>query len=213
MEEAAAFVDRGLRINPDATGSAAWLMAVYGLLGKEKEARATLEIYTKGRGGEPRIRNIMYFFPFNDPVLADRFAESLIKAGVQGQASEHLPGFQENRLNGEEIKRLLFGSKISGFFSNYPVGRQWQIDRERDGRFTWRGPEPIPTGKNEQEPVLSDTGKSWIEDDMLCQQYEKRFWGLGFCSTVFRNPKGTYEGKDEYFSFQDFGTVTFSLVR
>jgi hypothetical protein len=48
--------------------------------------------------------------------------------------------------------------------------------------------------------------KSWVEGDVLCQQYEKRFGGLEFCSTVFRNPKGTYEGKDEYspYSCRDF---------
>jgi TolB-like protein/Flp pilus assembly protein TadD len=213
LEEAAALIERGLRINPELTGSASWLTATYGLLGKAKEARAALEIYNKGRAVKPSVRNIMYFFPFTDLALADRFAEGLIKAGVPGRPSEYLPGFKENRLNGEEIKRLLFGSRISGFFGNYPGGGQWQIDRARDGRFTWRGQEPISTGKNEQEPTLSDTGKSWIKNDMLCQQYQKRFWGLEFCSTVFRNQKGTDEGKDKYFLFQDFGSETFSVVQ
>jgi adenylate cyclase len=213
LKEAAALIERGLRINPELTRSASWLMAIYGLLGKGKEARAALEIFKKGRGVEPRIRNIMYFFPFSNPSLADRFAEGLIKAGVPGRPSEYLPAFKENRLNGEEIKRLLFGSTSIGFFGNYPGGRQWQIDRGRDGRFTWSGPEPISTAKDGQERILSDTGKSRIEGDMLCQQFQKRFWGLEFCSTVFRNPKGTEEGKDEYFSFHDFGSVAFSLVR
>jgi Flp pilus assembly protein TadD len=84
LEEAATLIEKGLRINPELTRSASWLMAIYGLLGKEKEARAALEIFRKGRGVAPRIRNIMYFFPFNDPGLADRFAEGLIKAGVPG---------------------------------------------------------------------------------------------------------------------------------
>jgi TolB-like protein len=213
LEEAATLVEKGLRINPELTGSAAWLVAIYGLLGKEKEAHAALEIYKKGRAAEPRIRNIMYFFPFNDPAVTDRFAEGLIKAGVPGRPSEYLPAFKKNQLTGEEIKRLLFGSTSIGFFGNYPGGRQWRIDRGRDGGFTWRGPEPISTGKNGQEPISSDTGKSWIEGDMICQQYQKRFWGLEFCSTVFRNPKGTGADKDEYFLFQDVGSVAFSLVR
>jgi adenylate cyclase len=215
LEEAAALIERGLRINPELTGSASWLIAIYGLLGKEKEARAALEIYNKGRTVRPRVRNIMYFFPFNDPVLADRFAEGLIKAGVPGRPSEYLPAFKENRLNGEEIKRLLFGSTITGFNNNYPDGQKWWIDRGRDGGITWRGQDPIlfSTVKNGQEPISSDTGKSWIEGDMICQQYQKRLWGLEFCATVFRNPKGTDESKDEYFFFQDFGSVAFSLVR
>jgi hypothetical protein len=110
---------------------------------------------------------------------------------------------------------LLFGSTITGFNHNYPGGQQWWIDRGKDGGFTWRGQESTSfrTVKNEQEQILSDTGKSWIEGDMICQQHQKRLWGLEFCSTVFRNPKGTDEGKDEYFFFQDFGSVAFSLVR
>jgi TolB-like protein/Flp pilus assembly protein TadD len=213
LEEAAALIERGLRINPELTGSASWLTATYGLLGKEKEARAALEIYNKGRPVKPTIRNIMYFFPFNDMGLADRFAEGLIKAGVPGRPSEYLPSFKENRLKGEEIKLLLFGSTITGFDQNYPGGPQWWIERGKDGGFTWRGQESISTGKNDQEPILSDTGMSRIEGDMICEEYQKRLWGLEFCSTAFRNPRGTDEGKDEYFLFQDFGTITFSLVR
>ena len=155
----------------------------------------------------------MYFFPFNNPALADRFAEGLIKAGVPGRSSEYLPAFKENRLNGGEIKRLLFGSTSIGFFGNYPGGRQWRIDRGRDGGFTWRGPEPISTGKNGQEPISSDTGKSWIEGDMICQQYQKSWHGLEYCSTVFKNPGGTRKGKDEYFYCRDFGFMPFSMVR
>ncbi|MBN2034657.1 MAG: hypothetical protein JW836_15405 [Deltaproteobacteria bacterium] len=214
LEEAAGLIEKGLRINPDLTLSASWLMATYGLLGKEKEARAALEIYNKGWAGEvePRIRNIMYNLPFNTPTLADRFAEGLFKAGVPGQPSEYLPGFKETRLNGEEIKGLLFGSTITGIFAD---GQQWWIDQGKDGGFTWRSQGSISfrTAKNELVTISSDTGKSRVEGDMICQQHQKRFWGLEYCSTVFRNPKGTEDGKDEYFFFQDFGFLPFSLVR
>jgi adenylate cyclase len=214
LEEAAGLIEKGLRINPDLTLSASWLMATYGLLGKEKEARAALEIYNRGWAGEvePRIRNIMYNLPFNTPTLADRFAGGLFKAGVPGQPSEYLPAFKENRLNGEEIKGLLFGSTITGIFAD---GQQWWIDQGKDGGFTWRSQGSISfrTAKNELVTISSNTGKSRVEGDMICQQQQKRFWGLEYCSTVFRNPKGTEDGKDEYFFFQDFGFLPFSLVQ
>ena len=215
IEEGAALIEKAFRINPDLTRSAPWAMAANGLLGKEKEARAALEIYKKGRRAPPRIRNIMYFFPFADRVLSDRFAEGLIKAGVPGQAPENLPGCKENRLNGEEIKQLLFGSTITGFNEDDPRRQQWRIERGKDGGFTWRGQEAMPfrTIQNEQEQILSDTGKSWIEGDMICQQGQKRLGGQEFCSTAFRNPRGTEKGKDEYFLFDDFGSVAFSRVR
>ena len=212
LEEAAALIERGLKINPDMTRSGSWLVAIYGLLGKEEEARTALETFSKGRAPKPGMRNITYFFPFTDQALADRFAEGLIKGGVPGRASEYLPGFKENRLKGEEIKDLLFGSVITGFFGDTLGGKQWRIVRAKDGEFTWHGPEPATPSKTE-EPTASYKGKSWIEGDMLCQQYEKRLSGLEFCQSVFRNPRGTHESKDEYFQFSDFGSPTFSVAR
>jgi len=60
---------------------------------------------------------------------------------------------------------------------------------------------PTQTGPN------ADRGKSWIEGDTICHQFEKLYWGLEFCGTVFRNPKGTNEGKDEYFFCNDKGNT------
>jgi hypothetical protein len=59
----------------------------------------------------------------------------------------------------------------------------------------------------------SDRGESRIEGDMICHQFQKSYWGLEFCGTVFRNPKGTNESKDEYFFCNDIGFTPFSLVR
>jgi len=38
---------------------------------------------------------------------------------------------------------------------------------------------------------------------MICTQYQKNWWGLESCSTVFKNPSGTNEGKNEYFFVND----------
>ncbi len=205
LEEAANFVEKKLRLNPELTGSAAWLVASYGLLGRQKEARAAWDIYMKGRdwynrGKEPQIQGIMYYFPFKDRVVADRFAEGMAKAGVKGQPTGYFPAYRENQLTGQEIKSLLFGSTITGIS---PDGQQWSVERKENGAATYRGPGPISV----------NVGKSWVEDDVLCQQYQKRWQGLEYCSTVFRNPKGTYEGKDEYFLCRDIGFSPFSVVR
>jgi TolB-like protein/Flp pilus assembly protein TadD len=200
LEEAASLVEKGIRLNPELTGSAGWLLATYGLLGRDKEASAAMDIYKKGKAGEFYIREVMYFFPFKDRTVADRFAEGLSKAGVKGRPSEYLPAFKENQLSGDQVKKLLFGSTIIGIV---PDGRQWSAERKENGAITYRGPGPIS----------ADVGKNWTEGDVLCQQYEKRFWGLEFFSTVFRNPKGTYEGKDEYFLCSDIAFSPFSVVR
>jgi hypothetical protein len=96
--------------------------------------------------------------------------------------------------------KLVFGSKIIGVVDGEP----WWIDRKKNGEFTARrGPGPIP----------ADMGRSRIEGDMVYTQYQKRFLGIEFCSTVFRNPGGKYETKDEYFSCSDIGFIPFPLVK
>jgi hypothetical protein len=202
LEEAANLVEKAHRIKPEMTGNIPFLVSIYGLLGREKEARAALEIYIKEgwQGVEPRLPEIMYWFPFKDRAVADRFAEGMVKAGIPGPPSGYFPAFKENQLTGEEIKRLAFGSKITGIDAD---GQQWWMDQKKNGEFTWRG----------GGPISSDTGKSRIEGDMQSVQFQKNFWGLEYCLTVFRNPRGTYEGKDEYFSCTDMGFAPWSVVR
>jgi hypothetical protein len=142
----------------------------------------------------------MYYHPFKDREVADRFAKGLLKSGISEKPNDYLPAFKKNQLNGEEIKRLLFGSTITGIGLD---GQQWWIDRKRNGEFTYRG----------LGPISSDTGKSRIEGDMFCRQYQESFGGVEIRGTVFRYPEGTSKGKDEYFWCSDFGFETFSLVK
>jgi hypothetical protein len=198
LEEAAALFEKLRRLSPETWLGAPWLASIYGLLGREEEARRQLE---KGGGfGFPLVRR-MYVYPFKDQAVADRFAKGLIKAGLKGPPSGYLPAFKENQLTGEEIRRLLFRSKITRI--DLFNGQQWWEDRTKNGELTWRGPGPIS----------SDSGMSRIEGDMFCTQFQKRLWGVEFCATVFRNPKGTYESKNEYFLCTDMWFIPFSLVK
>jgi hypothetical protein len=198
LEEAATLFEKLRRLSPETWLGAPWLASIYGLLGREEEARRQLE---KGGGFGFTLVPRMYVYPFKDRAIADRFAQGLIKAGLKGPPSGYLPAFKENQLTGEEIKRLLSGSKITGV-SLYD-GLQWWEDRAKSGEFTWRG----------SGPISYDTGVSRTEGDMICTKYQKRLWGVEFCATVFRNPKGTYESKNEYFFCTDMWFIPFSLVK
>jgi hypothetical protein len=77
---------------------------------------------------------------------------------------------------------------------------RFEIDFKKNGEFTWRGANS------------SDDGKNRIEGDMICTQYQKNWWGLEHCATVFKNPSGRPETKDEYFFASDIGFRTFSPV-
>ena len=202
LEEAVGLFEKAMRLNPESAPSwARWLASFYGLLGRDQEARAALETNKKVWGNRPfNLRIFMYYRPFKDRAVADRYAQGLLKAGISEKLSDYLPAFKENQLSGEEIKKLLFGSTITGIGGD---GQQWWIDRQKNGEFTSRGP----------APTFSDIGKSRIETDIFCSQYQKSFGGVEFCGTVFRYPGGSYESKDEYFLCSDFGFSTFSLVK
>jgi adenylate cyclase len=203
LEEAANVLERALRLNPELSPMITGFLApTYGLLGREQEARAALETHKKGYMATfPRsLSIIMSNYPFRVPLIANRLAEGMIRAGMLGQATDYLPAFPKNRLRGEEIRSLFFGSTITGPDG---TGQQWRIDRQKNGELAWSGP----------GPVASDTGKSRIEGDLLYTQFQKRMWGVEYCATVFRNPNGSRERRDEYFFITDFGFAPFSLLR
>jgi len=207
LEEAVGLYEKAMRLNPE-TAPWAWggcLAAFYALVGRDQEARSMFETIKKEKFDVPGTYNLRYIMnsaPYKDRAVAGRLVEGLLKAGFPPAQipGGYFPAFKETQLTGEEIKSLLFGSKITGYIF-YP--QQFWMNFKKNGEVTWQGPGSIP----------SDTGKSRIEGDTICWQYEKRFEGVEYCATVFRYPGGSYEGKDEYFWCSDFGFATFSPVR
>ena len=218
IAEAATFFEQAAKLHPEAVPTTS-LAAFYAALGRDQDARAMLEMRRKKQGVMlPDVGVVMFGMPFRDRAMVDRYAEGLLKAGLAPAkvSGGYFPASKENQLTGEEIKSLLLGSRITGIDQD---GQQWWVDREKNGEFTWRGPalkDPY-TQKIISAPAVagpnSDRGKSRIEGDTICHQFEKNYWGLEFCGTVFRNPKGTNESKDEYFFCNDIGFTPFSLVR
>jgi TolB-like protein len=215
--EAATFFEQVVKLHPEA-GIENALAIIYGALGRDQDARAMLELRKKKSGRAPDVEVAMFGMPFRDRAIVDRYAEGAFKAGYAPAriSGGYFPASQENHLTGEEIKSLLLDSKITGIDRD---GQQWWEDFEKNGDFTWRGPalkDPY-TQKIISAPTVagpnSDRGKSRIEGNMICHQFEKNYWGLEFCGTVFKNPKGTNESKDEYFFCNDIGFTPFSLEK
>jgi tetratricopeptide (TPR) repeat protein len=211
FEEAVGLVEKAFRLNPEnAPAWAGWLASFYTSVGRDREARAlieTLKIEVK-KVMIPGALNLRYFMnstPFKDRAVAERYANGLLKAGVPPAKipGGYFPAFKENQLTGEQIRSLLFGSATTGYIF-YP--QQFWTNYKKNGELTYNGPSTAGG-------ISSDTGKSRIDGDMICWQYQKRFWGVEYCGTVFRYPGGSYEGKDQYFLCNDFGFSTFSVVR
>jgi TolB-like protein/tetratricopeptide (TPR) repeat protein len=214
--EAATCMEQAQKLHPEA-GLTIPLAAFYAALGRDQDARSMIEMLRKKQGAVLSVGGVLFGMPFRDRAIVDRYAEGLLKAGLAPAkvSGGYFPASKENQLTGEEIKSLLLGSRITGIDQD---GQQWWVDRKKNGEFAWRGPalkDPY-TQKIISAPTLagpnSDRGKSRIEGDMICQQFQKSYWGLEFCGTVFRNPKGTNESKDEYFFCNDIGFTSFSLV-
>ncbi len=144
------------------------------------------------------LRFLMSWMPFKDPQAAERWAEGLLMAGMPGEPSGFYKISKEHRLSGKEIRKLFFGRKVTGFDST--IQKQWWVERTKDGKATIRGGDG------------SDSGKSWIEDDMLCDQWDNLFDGLKDCWPIYRNPEGTYENNDEYLGTLSYGIYPFSPV-
>ena len=78
-----------------------------------------------------------------------------------------------------------------------------RINRTKEGKATLRA-----TSAWGQD----DTGSSWIEKDMLCEQWQMHEYGVKYCMTVFKNPEGKPENSDEYLAVSDFDIRAFSVV-
>jgi TolB-like protein/class 3 adenylate cyclase/cytochrome c-type biogenesis protein CcmH/NrfG len=194
LEEAASLMEKVLKANPEWFPPSTALSSFYGLLGRNEEARAALENAYKGFIRLPAdVRAVSYFYPFKDRRIADSFAEGLIKAGLPGRVSDYIHVSKQDQITGDDLRSFLYPSSITGFRSN---GSQWSIDFAKDGTVTGL-----------------DTGRSWLEGDEVCFQFQKLAFGMVYCGTTFKNPRGTFERKNEYVRFNDIGMITFSRLR
>ena len=144
------------------------------------------------------LRYMMGIAPHKYLQASERIAEGYIKAGLPGEPSGFYKISKENRLTGKELRKLFLGRRVTGF--DLGTQKQWWVERSKDGKATIRGGEG------------SDSGKSWIEDDMLCDQWENLYGGLKDCWPVYRNPEGTAEKNDEYLGAPGYGVYPFSPV-
>jgi TolB-like protein len=199
-------LERALRYNPTLKSDLDPLFATtYAHLGREAEAEAALEEYMKWWSenaelknleiGIPDLRHYVWDFPFKDPKITKRFVDGLIKAGWH-EPHRYWEVYKENKLTGDEIRDLVFGRKCVGVSR----GDIWTAKYDNEGNVFFEG------------YGLTDTGKAWIEGDQFCEKWKKFKGGLSGCADVYRNPTGTPEGKDEYFTAWDWNAISYSFV-
>jgi tetratricopeptide (TPR) repeat protein len=199
-EEAIPFLERANKLDPTGRHILRVLSIAYAHAGRLQEARAALDKATKG--SPPTIKNLRYIMsmqPFKDPQVLEKFAEGFLKAGIPGHPSGFYKISKENRLTGKEIRELVFGQKVTGIA--LMTGKQWWLERTKDGKAIISGGEG------------SGRGKSWIENETLCDQWDNLYEGLKDCWPIYRNPEGTPEKNDEYLGLPDYGIYPFSKTQ
>jgi len=194
FQDATSLAETARKLNPERKSMEGLLAATYAQLGREEEAQAALTTYRKNAAAKD-LKMVMYFWPFRDPAVADCFAEGLVKAGLPRGPFGAPKILNENRLKGEEIRSLIFGRKGAG---RIMVGTELSFNFTEDGKATLH------------EDTGSDTGKIWVENDIVCVQWENIYGGLPYCATVFRDPEGTPERKNEYLWVTDVGFLQYS---
>jgi adenylate cyclase len=193
-------LEKAVAHNPKSGAARRTLGMYYANAGRLQDAQAMLASGLKGYPSA--LQNVRWFtslWPIKEPQLVKRFAEGYIKAGLSGESNDFYKISSENRLSGAELRKLFFGRKVTGF--TLATGNQWWVDRSKDGKATILN--------NDK----SDSGKSWIEDDVLCDQWDNFYENLKDCWVVYRNPEGTPENNDEYLGVPGYGVFPFSLVK
>jgi tetratricopeptide (TPR) repeat protein len=200
FKEAIPYLEKALKLNPKGTLIYRVLAVAYAQTGRVQEAKKMLDIGFKAWPPEMKnLRFVMYFSPTADLERLERLAEGYLKAGLPGEPSGFYKISPEQKLTGEEIMNLVFGYKVTGV--SLRTGKQWWVERSSDGEATIRNGDEY------------DTGRSWIENDMICDQWANLYEGLKDCWPVFRNPEGTPEKNDVYLGVPDYGIYPFSQVK
>ena len=196
LQESFQVLERAKRLNPELSGVVALSQSIiYGIQGRDEEARTAYEIFLKHRMTPVRnLNSILLYFPFADPKKLDSIATALIKAGAPGDPTDYYRILKEYRIRGQEIKSLIFGHKITG--TAMSTGKQFQWEFAESGEFKFI------MGN------FQDIGKSWIEEDVLFIQFKKLFGGLPYGATIYNNPDGSIETKNQYFMVSDIGSIT-----
>ncbi len=199
LKEAVTYLEKGLSLNPKLNNFSCFLAASHALLGHDTEAKKALADYMKVYPMfPPTIQYLYNMWAFMDSKVFDRFAQGLVKAGLRGDPKNYFKISEENRLNGEKIRKLLFGKTLTGYiFGIKELKWSYEISDDGELKFSYRG-------KNYN-------GKAWMEGENICLMREQYADGLKSCEEIYRNPDGDKLTKTEYFRVTDYGYFLFSV--
>ncbi len=202
-DKAAEYVQRAVEKDPETIAYDLLLTAVYGKLGMKKEAKEALARYRKIWRWSFWVAAAVYSYPFEDSETLKHLADGFKAAGLADRAPLSYMHFdRETRLTGQEIKALLFGRTIRG--QGFWSGLAWEQKRTIDGKLSHSG-QSNHTGLND----VTEEGKSWVEDDRLCDRWFEDKDEITICVLVFRDSS---RGQNNYYMVTNQGPNPFRVL-
>jgi TolB-like protein/tetratricopeptide (TPR) repeat protein len=209
-DSALEYLDRARRQAPEERHFAGILTAVHGELDQIEQAKAAYEIFWQQQNfvnRNLRLSHMVSLYPFSEPDVLERLADGFEASGIQVGIGGYLPLHKLNRVSGSEIKSVLFGKEIKGFWFWEDIERPWRQVRTVDGiveHFGWPIHPDVQGG---------DTGVGRIEDDMLCEQWADLPKDLEICVVLYRVPERNARIRwGEYVMVTETGPQGFKLV-
>ena len=205
LQQAATMTERAINHNPTITGHYERLSAIYALLGRNQDAQGAYDKSLKDWNTQrfpANLTTIMSSFLIKDPKVAARYADGLVKAGWPEQPSGYYKIYEENRLTGEAVRKLVLGQEIT----IDEFGRTYWIDHNENSSF--------------KDLSRLREGKWWVERDMLCYKLDSykldsgsvenifpTIKGLNDCGEIYRNPDSLPGSKKQYLYVKDYSIV------
>jgi TolB-like protein len=196
-EEAVKYIEKGLSDKPEMIPFFAFSAAAHAFIGNDDQAKKAYEKWSRFRGKYGMNTQFLYYaYGAVDASTFHHLMEGLVKADHQADISSYHKIYVDQKLNGQEIKKLMFGkTQIGGYFSS-----QFYEYRSEDGILS----APDSYGGTHE-------GRSWVEDDELCNQYDFLYSRIKYCGDIYQNIDGDKVTKSEYLMVTDFGIQPFSV--
>jgi len=181
--------EEGTARSPDQTWWFLFLASAYGHLGRLSDAKAALAKANAGFAGWAETTVLLgAALAYKNQADLDRVLDGLRKAGAP-ELPFNLDPKAPDRLDGDAIRRLLFGHTVRGQDADGP----FELTRAADG---------VISGSAEK-------GQSVIEDSRLCDVYET---SGRVCGVVYRNPAGSAAEQNEYLYVLPWKQAAFSVT-
>ncbi len=172
------------------------LSAVYARLGRDEEARETVEAILERFPAENLARFRVLYAPYKRKEDLDHFLEGLRMAGLPEWPFGH-EARPEDRLDQRAFEDLVFGRTWLGRTRG---GDQFIQQFSDDGTFAYR-----------DAPGNLRTGAARVEGNMYCERTEIFLLGRPDCGYLYRNPEGRPEDGNEYVHLGVNTVRTFSV--